>query len=57
MKLGQCKHEGTSLYGIVEGHDVLTLEGSPYAEYGLSANRHALSALTLRLPCVRHPFR
>ncbi|MDB5926032.1 MAG: hypothetical protein JWN13_4968 [Betaproteobacteria bacterium] len=57
MKLGQCKHEGTSLYGIVEGHDVLKLEGSPFAEYGLSDNRHALSALTLRLPCVRHPFR
>ena len=56
MKLGHFEKEGRAFYGIVEGDDVLELEGSPFAGGRRTDRRHALAGLKLLVPCTPGNF-
>ena len=57
MQIGHFEAQGRAFYGIVEGENVLELEGSPFdGEQKRTGKRHALEALELRVPCVPRNF-
>ena len=56
MKLGHFEKEGRAFYGIVEGDDVLELEGSPFGGGRRTDRRHKLAELKLLVPCTPPNF-
>lgn len=56
MKFGRFELQGKTFFGLVEGDQVVELDGSPFATYKATARKHALSALKLMLPCVPQTF-
>jgi 2-keto-4-pentenoate hydratase/2-oxohepta-3-ene-1,7-dioic acid hydratase in catechol pathway len=56
MKLGHFAKQGRAFYGIVEGDDVLELEGSPFAGGRRTDRRHTLAELELLVPCTPPNF-
>ncbi len=51
MKLARIQYQGSPRWGIIEGDDVLALEGSPYGEFTTGAKICALADATLLAPC------
>ena len=56
MKFGRFGQQERILFGLVEGDEVVELEGSPFDKYTAIRKRHALSALKVLLPCVPANF-
>ncbi|MGZ8202224.1 MAG: fumarylacetoacetate hydrolase family protein [Burkholderiales bacterium] len=56
MRLGHFEQQGRAFYGIVEGDEVIELEGSPFGAGRRTDRRHALGALKLRVPCMPQNF-
>ena len=51
MKFGHFEQQGRTFYGIVEGDQVVELDGSIFDTYKTTSKKHALSALKTLLPC------
>lgn len=51
MKYGRFEQQGRIFYGIVEGDQVLELDGSLFTTYISTGKRHALAALKTLIPC------
>lgn len=56
MKFGRFEQAGRVFFGIVEGEEVLELEGSPFEHYQPSGRRHRLAALRILVPCTPANF-
>jgi 2-keto-4-pentenoate hydratase/2-oxohepta-3-ene-1,7-dioic acid hydratase in catechol pathway len=56
MKIGRFARAGREFFGLVEGEEVLELEGSPFEAHRPSGRRHALAALELLVPCTPANF-
>ena len=52
MKFGRFELQGKTFFGLVEGDQVVELDGSPFESWQATTRKHALAALTLRIPCV-----
>ena len=51
MKLGRFAAGNRTFYGIVEGDDVIEIEGSAFDEHRRTDTRHKLGALKTLVPC------
>jgi 2-keto-4-pentenoate hydratase/2-oxohepta-3-ene-1,7-dioic acid hydratase in catechol pathway len=51
MKFGRFEQHGKIFFGIVEGDQVVELEGSIFGDYQPTRTKHALSALKTLVPC------
>lgn len=51
MKYGRFEQRGRSFYGIVEGDQVIELDGSPFDTYGTTNRKHALADIKTLVPC------
>ena len=51
MKFGRFQHQSRTFFGIVDGNQVVELDGSPFDRYKVTSNLHALSALKILTPC------
>lgn len=51
MKYGRFEERGRIFFGIVEGDEVVELEGSIFDSHKTTSNKHALSALKTLVPC------
>ncbi len=51
MKFGHFEQQGCAFYGIVEGDQVVELDGSIFDSYKTTSKIHALSALKALVPC------
>jgi 2-keto-4-pentenoate hydratase/2-oxohepta-3-ene-1,7-dioic acid hydratase in catechol pathway len=53
-----CRFEASArvAYGIVDGDDVIEVEGSPFGPYTRTRTRHRLSAIKLHPPCIPPTF-
>ena len=51
MKYGRFEHRGRTFFGIVEGDQVVELEGSIFGSYKPTSTKHMLSALKTLVPC------
>ena len=56
MKFGRFESQGKTVFGLVEGDQVVELDGSPFAAWKATTKKHALSALKTLLPCVPPTF-
>lgn len=56
MKLGRFEAGGRIFYGIVEGDEVIELQGSPFEEHKRTDTRHKLGSLRTLIPCVPANF-
>ena len=56
MKFGRFQHQSRTFFGIVEGNQVVELDGSPFDRYKVTSNLHALSALKILTPCEPRNF-
>ena len=56
MKFGRFQHQSRTFFGIVEGNQVVELDGSPFDRYKVTSNLHALSALKILIPCEPRNF-
>ena len=56
MKFGRFELQGKTFFGLVEGDQVVELDGSPFESWQATTRKHALAALTLRIPCVPSVF-
>lgn len=56
MKLGRFEHQGKTFYGVVEGADVIELQGSIFDEHRRTDTRHTLDALKTLVPCMPANF-
>src|SRR5688572_9854276 len=56
MKVGRFEQQGRIFYGIVEGDQVIELDGSPFGEHRRGDKRHALGKLKLLVPCMPANF-
>ncbi len=56
MKLGRFEHQGRTFFGIVEGDEVIELQGSPFAEHARTSKRHKLDTLKTLVPCTPSNF-
>jgi 2-keto-4-pentenoate hydratase/2-oxohepta-3-ene-1,7-dioic acid hydratase in catechol pathway len=51
MKYGRFEQHGQTFYGMVEGDQVIELEGSIFDSYKPTSTKHMLSALKTLVPC------
>ena len=51
MKFGNFELQGRTFYGIVEGDQVVELDGSIFDSYKTTSKKHELSSLKTLLPC------
>jgi 2-keto-4-pentenoate hydratase/2-oxohepta-3-ene-1,7-dioic acid hydratase in catechol pathway len=56
MKLGRFEKQDKMFFGIVEGEDVVELQGSPFGEHRRSDTRHKLAELKTLVPCTPANF-
>lgn len=56
MRYGRFELGGRTFYGIVEGDQVVELDGSPFESYMTTSNKHALSKLKTLVPCEPRNF-
>ena len=56
MKIGRFAAGDRTFFGIVEGDEVIELEGSPFGTHDRTATRHALSQLRTLVPCTPANF-
>jgi len=49
MKFGRFELQGKTFFGLVEGDQVVELDGSPFESWQATTRKHALAALTLRM--------
>lgn len=47
---------GRTAYGIVEGDQVVEVDGSPFGEHARTSRRHALGSVKLLVPCIPPTF-
>lgn len=50
MRWCRIRLDGRATYALIEGAEVVEVEGSPFTEYQLTARRHPLSEIRLLLP-------
>lgn len=56
MKFGRFQHQDHVFYGLVEGQQVVELDGSPFTRYTTTTSSYALSALKTLVPCEPRNF-
>ncbi|MBY0271016.1 MAG: DUF2437 domain-containing protein [Burkholderiales bacterium] len=56
MKFGRFQHQSRTFFGLVEGDQVIELDGSPFTSYKATSKQHALSALKTLIPCEPRNF-
>ena len=56
MKYGRFEQHGHTFFGLVEGDQVIELEGSIFDSYKPTSTKHALSALKPLVPCTPANF-
>lgn len=56
MKFGRFESQGKIFFGLVEGDQVVELDGSPFDSWKATTRKHALSALKTLIPCVPPVF-
>ena len=56
MKFGRFGQRGRVFFGIVEGDQVIELDGSIFENYKTTSKKHALSALKTLVPCMPYNF-
>jgi len=56
MKFGRFEQQGRIFFGIVEGDQVVELDGSIFGEYKATSKKHALASLRTLIPCVPPTF-
>jgi 2-keto-4-pentenoate hydratase/2-oxohepta-3-ene-1,7-dioic acid hydratase in catechol pathway len=56
MKLGRFEHQDRTFFGIVEGDEVVELQGSPFGEHRHTDTRHQLGSLKTLIPCTPANF-
>jgi len=56
MKYGRFEQQGRVFFGIVEGDQVVELDGSIFDSYKTTSKKHALAALKTMTPCTPANF-
>ena len=56
MKFGRFQLQSRTFFGLVEGDQVLELDGSPFDSYKANGGRYALSTLKTLIPCEPRNF-
>ena len=56
MKFGRFEQQGRVFFGIVEGDQVVELEGSIFEQYKTTPKKHPLASLKTLIPCVPPTF-
>jgi 2-keto-4-pentenoate hydratase/2-oxohepta-3-ene-1,7-dioic acid hydratase in catechol pathway len=56
MKFGRFQHQDHIFFGLVEGVQVIELDGSPFSSYKPTSNLHLLSSLKILTPCEPRNF-
>jgi 2-keto-4-pentenoate hydratase/2-oxohepta-3-ene-1,7-dioic acid hydratase in catechol pathway len=56
MKFGRFERQGRVFYGMVEGEQVVELDGSLFGEYRTTRKNYPLAALKVLIPCVPPTF-
>lgn len=56
MNFGRFQHQSRTFYGLVEGDQVIELDGSPFTSYKPTSNAHLLSSLKILIPCEPRNF-
>ncbi len=56
MKFGRFQHQDRIFYGLVEGEQVIELDGSPFTSYKPTSNAYLLSSLKILTPCEPRNF-
>jgi 2-keto-4-pentenoate hydratase/2-oxohepta-3-ene-1,7-dioic acid hydratase in catechol pathway len=56
MKFGRFELRGQTFFGMVEGDQVIELEGSIFSNYKPTSTKHMLSALKILTPCTPANF-
>ncbi len=56
MKFGRFQLQSRTFFGIVDGKQVVEIEGSPFMSYNPTSTIHALSALKTLIPCEPRNF-
>lgn len=56
MKWCRFQHKGAASYGIIEGDEVVTVEGSPFEQYQRTAERCPLASVKLLVPVIPPTF-
>jgi len=56
MKFGRFQHQSRSFYGLVEGDNVIELDGSPFTSYKPTSNAYLVSSLKILTPCEPRNF-
>ncbi len=56
MKFGRFQQQDRIFYGLVEGEQVIELDGSPFTSYKPTSNAHLLSSLKILTPCEPRNF-
>ena len=56
MKFGRFQHQSRSFFGLVEGDQVIELDGSPFTSYKPTSKQYALSVLKILIPCEPRNF-
>lgn len=56
MKFGRFQQQDRVFYGLVEGEQVIELDGSPFTSYKPTSNAYLLSSLKILTPCEPRNF-
>jgi 2-keto-4-pentenoate hydratase/2-oxohepta-3-ene-1,7-dioic acid hydratase in catechol pathway len=56
MKFGRFQQQDRIFYGLVEGEQVIELDGSPFTSYKPTSNAYLLSSLKILTPCEPRNF-
>ncbi|MDP2397292.1 MAG: fumarylacetoacetate hydrolase family protein [Burkholderiales bacterium] len=56
MKFGRFQQQDRTFYGLVEGDNVIELEGSPFTSYKPTSNAYLVSSLKILTPCEPRNF-
>jgi len=56
MKFGRFRQQSRTFYGLVEGDQIVELDGSPFTSYKPTTNVHLLSSLKTLIPCEPRNF-
>jgi len=56
MKFGRFQHQSHTFFGLVEGDQVIELDGSPFTSYKPTTNAHLLSSLKTLIPAEPRNF-